>query len=1137
MAAISAVLRQLQTLMATQRAEGQTDAQLLEQFVANRDEVAFASLLERHGSMVLGVCRRILHDEHAAEDTFQAAFLVLVRKAGSIRKQPSIASWLHGVAMRLARKAKADAARANRLDARNATQVDIDIPADACCHEAQVILDDELQRLPENYRLPLVLCYLEGLTRDEAAARLGWSANKLRGCLERGRDRLRSQLLRRGVTLSAAASATLLTDTILAAAVPPLLAVATIHAVSRLAAGAALTACGVSAPVVALTQGGLKMVASKKLIGMLALALFTAIIGTGAGIFGQRHEPIDAKNDPAPAVAQVKADEPKQGADRSDEPLPTGALNRIGSGRWRHGTRILASALSPDGKRLATASDESVAVRDLASGTILQRFILTPGNGFDLSKNLVFSPDGKRLGFVRNSSMACVWDLDTAKEIMHSAVNGPPSFFRGACRFTPDSNEFVMAFGSGLHVWNLKEGKGTHSVAMSNGVSVLSTDATICACPADDKTVVLHDARTGVERARLKVCPHPGRVSQEFALSSDNKYAASVDMDKLEILIFELADGKVTASFPLPKSALARSADGKDHWFFCLGFSAEGRTLLLGTRGGMIHGWDVATKKELPVIGKHADMVNGFHTLPDGKSVISTSWDGLIRQWDRDSGIPSFDPECYGGPTKAVLSPDGRFLAVGDAQGRLDLWDAASGKKLENLQKRGPAVTQLAISSDGATLAATLYDGMIDRDLKADSWVQFWKIPSGQKANVLTTKGEHDLHGVFALQFSPDGRHLCVNDAKRQAGIWDLNTGKLLWKRRVSFTAFSPDGRTVTAWANELRFLDSATGEIRKSIVCDPSHPENARSKEVFAYSPDGKRMAVTIGKRFDMGRTGIMLLDLETQNLGKPFPAVDGKRGLPKFFPETAGYTVNALAFSLDGKWLLSGGSDRTVRLWDAITSKELLSFDGQTGGVQLVACSPDGRTALSSSEDGQVFRWDLRPKRAAAPQLKLEELWTNLGTPDAYAATWTLADDHNSPKFLRSKIAPVKPVTREKLAKLIAALDSPSFPDRQAAAKGLTELGDLATAALKESLRKPPSVEFSRRVEALLAALHGEPDVAALRQLRAIQTLELAGTSGARLVLQAWASGADGVRLTEESKAALMRLDHREWLRKGKS
>ena len=207
-----------------------------------------------------------------------------------------------------------------------------DVQAEACCKESQAILDDELQRLPENYRLPLVLCYLEGLTRTMKRRRgLGWTANKLRGYLERGRDRLRSQLLRRGLTLSAAASATLLADTVLAATVPPLLTVATIHAATSFAGGTTLTACGISASVVALTEGALKMMAAKKTSALLALVLLAAIIGSGVGIFAQRSEPVAARQPPELLLAQevVKNDEPKkERVDRFGDPLPDGAAAR-----------------------------------------------------------------------------------------------------------------------------------------------------------------------------------------------------------------------------------------------------------------------------------------------------------------------------------------------------------------------------------------------------------------------------------------------------------------------------------------------------------------------------------------------------------------------------------------------------------------------------------------------------------------------------------------------------------------------------------------------------------------------------------------------------------------------------------------
>src|SRR5262249_31089897 len=153
----------------------------------------------------------VVADPHMAEDVFQAVFLVLARKADSIRKRELLGSWLHGVALRLAHKAKAQSARAARADER--PPVPAARPLDQISlREGQTVLDAELQRLPERYRVPLVLCYLEGRTRDEVAAQLGWTSQQVKGQLERGRERLRRRLVKRGVALSATLSATFLAD-------------------------------------------------------------------------------------------------------------------------------------------------------------------------------------------------------------------------------------------------------------------------------------------------------------------------------------------------------------------------------------------------------------------------------------------------------------------------------------------------------------------------------------------------------------------------------------------------------------------------------------------------------------------------------------------------------------------------------------------------------------------------------------------------------------------------------------------------------------------------------------------------------------------------------------------------------------
>ena len=181
---LAPVIRQLCALSV--RPGTTDDGSMLERFAVQGEEAAFQTLVERHGPLVLGVCRRILGDEHDAEDAFQATFLVLARRAGSIRKQSSVASWLYGVALRVASKARVSAAR--RRTGQLPTE---DVPAapnmDLAVRELRAVLDEELNRLAEKYRAPLVLCYLEGKTKDEAATELGWPTGTVSGRLARAR--------------------------------------------------------------------------------------------------------------------------------------------------------------------------------------------------------------------------------------------------------------------------------------------------------------------------------------------------------------------------------------------------------------------------------------------------------------------------------------------------------------------------------------------------------------------------------------------------------------------------------------------------------------------------------------------------------------------------------------------------------------------------------------------------------------------------------------------------------------------------------------------------------------------------------------------------------------------------------------
>jgi len=260
-----------------------SDRELLNRFVDAGDEAAFTVLIERHGPVVLGVCRRSLRNLHDAEDACQATFLVLTRKAASVRKAASLGSWLHGVACRVALTLKRDLARRKRRDRDRQTPARRDPAAEVSWREAQTVLDEELELIPERYRAPLILCYLDGKTRDEAAQELEVSPGKLHGRLERGRALLRDRLEKRGITLAAALCATALSSGAAKAALPAPLLIASAKAASALAAGQPLTADIVTTNVLTLTQGVLKSMFLTKLklgaAAALCVGLFVAIVG------------------------------------------------------------------------------------------------------------------------------------------------------------------------------------------------------------------------------------------------------------------------------------------------------------------------------------------------------------------------------------------------------------------------------------------------------------------------------------------------------------------------------------------------------------------------------------------------------------------------------------------------------------------------------------------------------------------------------------------------------------------------------------------------------------------------------------------------------------------------------------------
>ncbi|MFO0824771.1 MAG: RNA polymerase sigma factor [Gemmataceae bacterium] len=298
---MSVVSRQIRAAVLVSDATGPTDARLLESFLATHDEAAFESLVRRHGPMVMGVCTRVLRHPQDAEDAFQATFLVLVRKAASVSPPGMVGNWLYGVAHQTALKARAMAARRG---AKERQVVGTPEPAvadtdDALWRELRPIIDEELSRLPDKYRAPLVLCDIEERSYKEAAEQLGWPEGTVAGRLSRARAMLADRLTRRGVVLPLTALVGVLAGNAASSAVPPATVVSTVKAASLLAAGHATTGA-VSATVVTLTEGVVRAMLISKLKVASAVLLAACLAVAGAS-FAFSTAPVDGQDQKKPA--------------------------------------------------------------------------------------------------------------------------------------------------------------------------------------------------------------------------------------------------------------------------------------------------------------------------------------------------------------------------------------------------------------------------------------------------------------------------------------------------------------------------------------------------------------------------------------------------------------------------------------------------------------------------------------------------------------------------------------------------------------------------------------------------------------------------------------------------------------------
>jgi len=1072
---------------------GLTDAQLLDH-VARRDalaEAAFEAILTRHGPAVLASCRRVLDDSAAADDAFQATFLVLFRRAGSIKVHDTLLPWLLHVARFSALKAREGELR-RRTRERIAARAEAIAP-DEVERDIRILVRAEVDCLPAKYRDPIRLCYFEGRTHDTAAAALGWPVGTVRGRLSRARDMLRKRLMRRGVGITPIALAAVMASgtTDARAEIPWALREATIALTSR----GAVTRAGVLALAATVARGlAVATLVNAAVVGLAVVTLIWASAGIAA--LAGRDESVSRKQEPQRNEPAVRA----PAVDRYGDPLPKGAIARLGTIRFRNqgaanfgGGRAF---LTPDGKKLVTVGpDGQTRVWDIATGRFVRSieaneavlspdgktlFAAEPGvlRGLDFfdgrelrrietglkqnAQQLFISPDGRSLGFLaaehyganggipKTRSIVIVYDPATlAKRFRLEQEN----WHVGDLAFSGDGRLLALAGADGEERSILTEPKASW--------------------------VRLHNAATGAEARQIAI---EGFGVASVAFAPDGKTLAAGVGDRT-IRLFDPATGQERLprlgheiALP-PRQQGARLHKGYDRaWAAaCMAFSPDGKMLASGTEGigwfaraadvPPIRLWDLASAQKIRAFRGHPIGCISLAFTPDGKTLASSGFEPVARTWDVATGREIDHRAGHASRIQGLtVSPaDGTVFTVSYGDGPVLHWNPSDGRLLENLGVYPRVVNNIQISPDGHLLL------FLNEDPNRESVL--WDVAARKELRRLANdKSVWCGHAAF----SPDGQ-MVTGDYR----VWDVATGRLIVAfatnddRDWCLPAFSPDGRQViTVDSYRVCIWDVATGtEVRRPVEKIPM----ARNA---AISPDGRLIAVG-QTRFGLGPPGAPKRpDDAPERLVDPIRIWEVPSG--KEVAALYGHTDVScgLAFSPDGRMLASvsgawqNHGDPGLRIWDVATGIPLRRFKNDPGGGWRVAYLPDGRSIITSNTDGMALVWDVSDLAARRPPeppdaTALEALWADLTSDDAvrgHRASWALSTQSAVP-FLSERLHPT-PV-------------------------------------------KNPTIG---------------PEV--LRSLRAIAALERIGDAAAREVLEKLSRGDPAATITHDARAALLRL-----------
>lgn len=535
--ASSATLRSVVGLFEVQSLRSATDEVLLRRFVHAKNEAAFRVIAERHGPMVLGVCRRALRSAHDAEDACQATFLVFSRRASSIRNTASLGSWFHGVAMRVAMNLRRELTRRQRREQTVRAVANENDAATMTWSEIKIGLDEELQRLPDRYRTALVLCYLEGRTRDEAAVQLGLTPSALHGQLERGRKLLAARLTKRGLTLSAA---------FLSVALCPDSMLTTVRAAAMFAERQSI-ATMVAPSVLALTNETLKGMTMKTMKWAIASLACSAMLAVGVG-FTRAQPKYETADSRLPAKSTTPAKAPDANENLKNTLL---AIDKLmweagAKGDWKERQKFLAddlvsiSILGKCGKADAAAADQRLrtidwTIRDAevvrVSKDVAMLTYLYDCKIVDADGKLLETRKDYRVVYTwanRNGGWLMVFCHDDHGRKANDLANAPWQMNV----FDPQGNRLSLNALYGVEDFNNSLFRSTHRDLTNLNPRLLTVEKPIVPQNAPATAIDLDLLKTKIELAKLAV--------KEKQLRLDDAVQKKADRNQLELLKIEL---------------------------------------------------------------------------------------------------------------------------------------------------------------------------------------------------------------------------------------------------------------------------------------------------------------------------------------------------------------------------------------------------------------------------------------------------------------------------------------------------------------------------------------------------------------------------------------------------------------------